>query len=107
MCQVVNVRGRRAGDPSVVYVGRTSGGWAGSVLGNPFVIGKDGDRAAVIAAYKKWLWRNFQVEGSPVNLEVLRLVGLVKDGQEVILGCWCVPQPCHAEVVVSLIKYLI
>ena len=39
---VVSVRGLRAGDQSVVYVGRRCAGWEGSVLGNPFRLGSGG-----------------------------------------------------------------
>ena len=38
-CSGVSVRGLRAGDHSVVYVGRRCAGWEGSALGNPFRLG--------------------------------------------------------------------
>ena len=48
MCKVLNKRS--CGDcPGTVYDGR------GSKWGNPFVIGRDGDRATVIAKYERWL----------------------------------------------------
>ena len=48
MCKVLNkrVNGVPAG---AVYIGR------GSKWGNPFRIGPDGDRAAVIAKHERWL----------------------------------------------------
>jgi hypothetical protein len=47
-CRVLNKH--HAGVPSgAVYIGR------GSKWGNPFRIGPDGDRAAVIAKYERWL----------------------------------------------------
>jgi hypothetical protein len=66
-----------------VYVGRPSK-W-----GNPFVIGKDGDRKEVISKYKDWI----------VKQEVF------KDIEELrgkVLACWCHPQECHADVLVEL-----
>jgi hypothetical protein len=48
MCRVLNKH--HAGVPAgAVYIGR------GSKWGNPFRIGPDGDRAAVIAKYERWL----------------------------------------------------
>ena len=37
-----------------VYIGRPGKGQTGP-WGNPFVIGRDGDRATVIAQYERWL----------------------------------------------------
>jgi len=48
MCRVLNKH--HAGVPAgAVYIGR------GSKWGNPFRIGPEGDRAAVIAKYERWL----------------------------------------------------
>ena len=48
MCRVLNKH--HAGVPAgAVYIGR------GSKWGNPFRIGPDGDRVAVIAQYERWL----------------------------------------------------
>ena len=67
-----------------VYVGRPSR-W-----GNPFEIGRHGDRAAVIERYRRWLWNEIR-QGRIQRAELTRLAG--KD-----LVCWCAPEPCHAEV---------
>jgi hypothetical protein len=67
-----------------VYIGRPSR-W-----GNPFVIGRDGDRAQVIAKYREWILKN------PLLLQQLpRLRGKR-------LGCWCKPLPCHGDVLAEL-----
>ena len=48
MCRVLNKH--HTGVPAgTVYIGR------GSKWGNPFRIGPDGDRAAVIAKFERWL----------------------------------------------------
>ena len=52
--------------------------------GNPFIIGKDGNRAQVIAKHKAWLDANF----TDADFEELR-------GWD--LACWCWPEPCHCE----------
>jgi len=67
-----------------VYIGRPSK-W-----GNPFVLGRDGTRAEVIAKYEKWIKQQPELMKS-----VSELRGLT-------LGCWCSPQPCHGDVLVRL-----
>lgn len=66
-----------------VYIGRPSK-W-----GNPFWIGKDGDREEVIGKYSQHL-----VESGLIN-EVGELAG--KD-----LVCWCSPLPCHGDILLRL-----
>ena len=68
-----------------VYIGRPS------PFGNPFVIGRDGDRAAVIGRYRAWLL------AQPALVERVRreLVGKVR-------GCWCAPLPCHGDVLADI-----
>jgi len=68
-----------------IYVGRPSQ-W-----GNPYVIGKDGDRVEVIARFRAYAEGRLQAE--PEWLKPL--VG--KD-----LICWCAPESCHAEVLIKL-----
>lgn len=58
--------------------------------GNPFRIGPDGDRPAVIAKYCRHLWAS--IRNGAVKLEELAEL----DGK--ILACWCAPAPCHGDV---------
>lgn len=70
-----------------VYIGR------GSQWGNPFEIGKDGDRAYVIDSYcLHYLPRK------PSLLEALPDL----DGK--VLECYCVPERCHGEVFIETLK---
>ena len=82
--QVVNLR-YTAFD---VYIGR------GSIWGNPFRIGADGDREEVIEKYRVW------VMNSPALL--MRLSELKNKR----LGCYCHPAPCHGDVLVELVRRL-
>ena len=66
-----------------VYIGRP-GKW-----GNPFEIGRDGDREEVVKKYEEYLL------ASPLIQEVSQLKGK-------ILGCWCSPKKCHGDV---LLRY--
>ena len=69
-----------------VYIGRPSK-W-----GNPFVVGKDGNREEVIDKYREW------IEHQPKLLEDL------KELRDKTLGCWCKPKSCHGDVLVELIE---
>lgn len=70
--------------PDSIYVGRPSK-W-----GNPFVIGPDGDRTAVIAKYRTWLLTQSHLMTSLKALTGKNLL------------CWCAPLPCHADVLLEL-----
>lgn len=73
---VVNLRH----DSYDVYIGRPSK-W-----GNPFVIGRDGTRTAVVRKYAAYLRRSPHLIDS---LEEIR-------GRR--LGCYCKPDECHGDV---------
>lgn len=74
-----------------VYIGR------GSKWGNPFVIGKDGTREEVIAKYKHWI--NFGDGGY--------LLDSLHELKGKTLGCFCKPQACHGDILVTLTDMLI
>lgn len=85
--------------PGQIYVGRPS------PLGNPYLLGRDGNREEVIAQYRRWLWAQLQSPGSPQELELRRLLAQAQSG-ELELLCWCAPLPCHADVVRSALLWL-
>lgn len=69
-----------------VYIGRPSK-W-----GNPFEIGKDGDRETVIKKYREWITNG---KGKHLLKDIHELKGK-------ILGCWCYPNTCHGDVLHEL-----
>jgi hypothetical protein len=75
-------------EPYDVYIGR------GSKWGNPFVLGRDGDRTEVIGKYTKYLVNNKELMGSLHELK----------GKT--LGCWCSPKACHGNVLVAFCEVL-
>jgi hypothetical protein len=79
LAQVVNHR-------DVVVVDRTS------VWGNPFKIGKDGDRASVIAKYRRYFYHPDRVQLRELAVKHLRGKSLM---------CWCAPLACHADVLLE------
>lgn len=68
-----------------VYIGRPSD-W-----GNPFVIGKDGDRADVIRKYRNWIMR---------QPDLLARAKTELRGQRI--ACWCAPEACHGDVLAEI-----
>ena len=93
MANIVNMRERpdlrrlferRGEHGNVVRIDRRSR-W-----GNPFVLGRDGDRAQVIDLYREDLWRRIR-SGEIALEELAALAGKT-------LACHCHPLPCHGEV---------
>ena len=68
------------------YIGR------GSKWGNPFVIGKDGDRDDVIISFS--IYAQDRLIKEPDWLTPLK-------GKD--LKCFCAPQACHGDVLIEMI----
>lgn len=81
----VHNRYRKTAPAGAIYIGRPSK-W-----GNPFVIGKDGDRAAVIAKFRDWLL------SQPELVEAAHLELAGRD-----LVCFCAPAACHGDVLLEV-----
>jgi len=86
MAEVINThtatREERAGS---VFIGR------GSKYGNPFIIGRDGNRAEVITKFRNWL------ASKPELIEAARLELRGKN-----LMCFCSPLPCHGDILLEI-----
>lgn len=72
-----------------VYIGR------GSIFGNPYEIGIDGNREEVMARYIKWF--DFMVRDDIFIKELNKL-----DGK--ILGCFCNPELCHGDIIAGFLN---
>ena len=70
-----------------VYIGR------GSIWGNPYKVGKDGNRDEVIEKYRKYI------------LSKPELIARLGELEGKVLGCWCRPARCHGDVLIELIKH--
>ena len=84
--KLIKVVNRDKGDDYDIYIGR------GSVWGNPYRIGHDGDREEVIRKYeydfqRKFLkpFDNFEENSKKINGK--------------ILACHCKPYACHGDVI--------
>lgn len=71
---------------NAVYIGR------GSPWGNPYVIGKDGDRTIVIMKFIRYAFERQSME--PAWLAPLKNKNLV---------CFCKPLACHGDVLLKMI----
>ena len=80
MIQVVHCKK----EPYDLYIGRPSK-W-----GNPFVIGRDGNREEVVKKYKDW------VRTQP------HLMSSLYELKDKILACWCAPKLCHGHALKEL-----
>ena len=58
--------------------------------GNPYAIGRDGDRAAVVARFRSHLARWPDLLAGRAELRGKRL------------GCWCKPLACHGDVLAEV-----
>lgn len=67
--------------------------------GNPFIIGRDGDRATVIAKYRVWLWAEIQAG----RVKIADLAALA--GRNLI--CHCAPLPCHGDVLAAAAQWAV
>lgn len=79
--KVVNLRKEKY----TIYIGRPS------PLGNPYIIGKDGNREEVIRKYERF------VRNNPKLLEVIKSLPA-----NAVLGCFCKPLPCHGDIIVKI-----
>ena len=82
-------------EPYTMYIGRGRCPNTGrlSIWGNPFIIGRDGDRAEVITKHAEWL---------PTQADLMACIHELK-GE--VLGCWCKDRDdraCHGDTLAEL-----
>jgi hypothetical protein len=72
-----------------VYIGRPS------IFGNPFEIGKDGNREDVIKKYREYFYERIEKD---INFRAK-----IRNLKGKILGCWCKPEDCHGDIIVDFL----
>lgn len=80
--RVVNIK---TGEPFTHVIDRRT------KFGNPFRIGRDGDRERVVQLFEQYARVNIQL------LDAIRSLPA-----DAVLGCWCKPEACHGDVIVRL-----
>lgn len=84
---VVNIKNEKCD----VYIGR------GSIWGNPFVLGRDGNRDVVVRKYFDLMRDRIAAD----SIWMDRIMGL--RGKK--LGCYCKPEKCHGDVIVWFYEF--
>lgn len=84
MTKVVNLRREKY----TKYIGRPS------ILGNPFVIGRDGTREEVVAKYFEYVVQRMDTDK--------KFAAEVKSCKDETLGCFCHPLLCHGDILADL-----
>ncbi len=69
----------------------------GTIWGNPYEIGIDGNRDEVIERYRKWF--NFVIKDEVFKNSLLKL----KDKK---IACFCAPQKCHLDIIAEYLNNL-
>lgn len=78
-------------EPFDIYIGRRHQRFpCGSEWGNPYVIGRHGNRSEVLAKYRAWVPTQPHLMAALPQLFRQRL------------GCWCKPHACHGDVLLEL-----
>lgn len=77
----------KAISPGTVYIGR------GSMWGNPYVMGRDGDRDDVCDRYERYL--EHQIAMGHITVEQLASL----HGKDLV--CFCAPLRCHGDTLVQ------
>lgn len=83
-----------------VFIGRPS------VLGNDYVIGRDGDRDEVCDKYDAGLDRHVKVKNKTVMRKLQYIRDLLDEGHDVCLVCFCAPERCHGLSVIKQVERL-
>ena len=93
MITVVNLRT----DHYTMYVDRPNGRLRGSPFKNPFHLINGARRRDVLLAFVQYFYHPDQ--------EWLRELALTNIPADAILGCWCHPLECHADIVAGYVNW--
>ncbi|HEC2616199.1 TPA: DUF4326 domain-containing protein [Raoultella ornithinolytica] len=91
--KITFVSNKDKGDHFDTYIGR------GTLWGNPYAIGQDGDREEVIRKFTYDFNRGFLRGGEDFNEKLKALRGHT-------LGCHCKPYACHGDVLAEYLNKL-
>jgi len=87
--RVLNIRRDRI-PPQAAYIGRGKYRGQSSKVGNPFVIGPDGDRKEVCGKFEAW---------APTQPDIMAAIDELR-GRD--LACFCAPYRCHGDFILRM-----
>jgi hypothetical protein len=73
-----------------VYIGRPS------PFGNPFIIGRDGDRKKVINLFHSYFYNRLDYD---IDFKIK-----IKELKGKTLGCYCKPLDCHGDIIAEYLN---
>lgn len=99
--KIINLRNEKSVGLQIYLVDRRS------PLGNPFRLDSEAHRTEVISQYRRWLWNVLQKRDSKAYDYFKNLAQILMQSQQIVLGCWCVPKPCHAQVIANALVWYV
>lgn len=66
----------------------------------------ESDRPKVIEQYRQWLWQQIKLKGG-VYKELIKIALLVVNNKKIRLVCFCYPKPCHGDIIIKAVEWLI
>jgi hypothetical protein len=96
----INIKNKKNYSGPGEYIGRPS------ILGNPFIIGRDGNRTEVIEKYKIYFHERLSNDLQFQNYVILLSQELIRS-KKLDLICWCSPCACHGDIIKKLLMEII
>lgn len=93
MAHAVNLRNEKY----TVYVGRAGRGQHG-MFGNPFVVGRDGERGECVRKFAAWFY------SSDPDATYMRDMVRTHIKPTDVLGCFCKPASCHGDIIAAYVN---
>lgn len=95
MITVVKIN--RARNNFTDYIGRKWAELEGTIFGNPFHLGPDGDRTEVLLKFAEYWYAEEQ--------RWLRMMAYIFLQPNAVLGCWCHPLACHGWIIAGYLNW--
>ena len=76
-----------------------------TIFGNPFHIGRDGDRLMVVQKFKEWIEGKRYTPFATKKMRATLIAGLPPLRGK-ILGCFCYPLACHGNVLAYMLNHM-
>lgn len=105
------VNGRKDGwiGEDNIYIGRRNltHRLESSPLQNPYPVNKDMSRDVSIEKFRRHLWDKIKRDDPGVMSILYRIHLELLLEKDTYLSCWCKPLPCHGDVIVSAVRWIV
>ncbi len=110
---MINVVHIHQAGPDAIYIGRPMRERPGSQLGNPFRVEEYG-RDTAIKCYHQYLgllvkayYEGRRTEPVLRTMENLLDIAYLSLQGDVELACWCAPLPCHGDIIIRAVNFIL